>query len=189
MRIFGWMVGAVAVTAATLVLTGCGKHEKPNFIYMPEMVYSPSFKAQKEGSMRVPPAGTVPRGYTPYPYPDDPELAGKMLKNPLPRSIAVMNRGKALFNTHCIVCHGPFGEGDGAVVPKFPRPPTLQSDKIKNYPDGRLFHIITRGQNLMPSYAAPLHDAEERWSVVHYLRALYRAKHPTESDRKAAKEW
>jgi hypothetical protein len=37
----------------------------------------------------------------------------------------------------------------------------------------------------MPSYAEKL-DVEERWSVVHYIRALYRAKHPTADDLKQA---
>ena len=187
MRVYVWALSFGVLTFG-LVLSGCGKHEKPNFIYMEEMVYSPALKAQEEGAMRLPPEGTVPRGYTPYPYPDDPEAAGRNLKNPLGRSHAVLNKGKELFNIYCIVCHGAYGEGDGSVVPKFPRPPSLQTEKIRDYPDGRIFHIITKGQNLMPAYSQQM-SPEERWSVVHYVRVLYRAKHPTESDKKAVKNW
>lgn len=134
--------------------------------------------------MRTPPAGTVPRGFRPYTYPDL-ETAGRDLKNPRTRTKAVLNQGKVLYNAYCIVCHGKSGEGDGSVVPKYPRPPSLVADKIRDYPDGSIFHVITMGQNLMPSYADRL-DAEERWAVVHYVRALYRAKNPSKDDLKKA---
>ena len=70
------------------------------------------------------------------------------------------------------------GQGDGYIVPKFPRPPTLQSDKVRNWPDGNIYHVITMGQNLMPSYASQILPAD-RWAVIHYVRALQRSQHPT----------
>ena len=157
---------------------------------MPDMAYSPAIKAQKEGpgSMLTPPPGTISRDYRPYAYKDLPEEAGRALRNPLPRTKAVLLKGQMLFNAYCIVCHGKFGEGDGAIVTKFVRPPSLQSEKIRDYPDGRIFHIMTAGQNLMPSYATQI-EAEERWAIVHYVRALYRAKHPTAQDLKTAETW
>ncbi len=167
-----------------LALNAC-KHEKPNFVYMPDMAYTPAIKAQAEGSMRPPVPGTIPRGFTPYPYPDDPEASGKLLINPIRPTKANLLRGQAQFNTYCIVCHGRYGEGDGSVVPKFPRPPSLQSDKVRNWKDGNLFHVVSRGQNLMPSYASQI-SQEDRWKVIHYVRALQRAKHPTPDDLKAA---
>lgn len=177
----------------SLILCGgigfaCGpaKHEKPNFIYMADMVYGPSFKAQEEGSMRMPVKGTVPRDFSPYPYPLDPESAGKDLKNPLQRTAATFARGQHLYQSYCLVCHGPMGEGDGSIVPKFPRPPSLQSEKVMKWPDGRIYHSISMGQNLMPSYASQI-SRIDRWAIIHYLRALQRAKHPTPEDLKVAK--
>ncbi len=41
----------VLASAALLAFGGC-KSSQPKFIYMPDMVYSPAFKAQKPGSMR-----------------------------------------------------------------------------------------------------------------------------------------
>jgi mono/diheme cytochrome c family protein len=169
--------------SAMIALSAC-KHDQPNVIYMPDMVYSPALKAQEPGSMRMPVAGTVPRDYQPYSY-RDVEVAGRELSNPLIRSKTVLARGQAVFNTYCAVCHGPNGEGDGTVVPRFPRPPTLQSDKIRQYPDGSVYHVITMGQNLMPSYASQI-APQDRWAIIHYLRALQRAKHPTPEDLKAA---
>jgi len=175
---------AFVLALTTFFLVSC-KHDSPNFTYMPDMAYSPSIKAQEEGSMRKPPEGTIAQGHKTYPYKGQPELAGRELRNPLKRTKVVLNRGREMFNVYCIVCHGPYGEGDGNVVPKFPRPPTLQSEKIRDYPDGRLFHIMTEGQNLMPSYATQIKPMD-RWAIVHYMRVLYRAKHPSASDLKAA---
>lgn len=169
---------------------GACTHSEPNFIYMPDMVYSPAFKAQKEGSMRTPVKGTVPRGFVPYGYSltaESAEAAGRELKNPLPAKKDVFLRGQAMFNTYCIVCHGPTGMGDGTIVPKFPRPPSLQSDKVRGWTDGRIYHTITLGQNLMPSYASQIASGD-RWAIIHYLRVLHRAQHPTPEDLKMAEQ-
>jgi cytochrome c553 len=168
---------------AALALAGC-KHEKPNFIYMPDMYYSPALKAQEEGAVRMPVKGTVPRGFVKYDFAvDNNEELGRKLVNPLPRTKAVLLKGQKGYNTYCIVCHGTYGEGDGSIVPKYPRPPSLQSEKINQWPDGRIFHVISSGQNIMPSYSTQL-TQEERWAVVHYVRALQRAKNPTSEDIK-----
>lgn len=182
MKQLAWF-GAIAL----IVTTGCSKHEKPNFIYMPDMVYSPAIKAQKEGSMRMPVKGTIPRGFEPYAYANNPDAAGRELKNPLKRTADVLGRGEHIFVTYCATCHGPGGEGDGPVVPKFPRPPTLLSDKVRNWPDGNIYHVISAGQNLMPSYASQVAPAD-RWAAIHYIRALQRSKKPTTEDLKAAEQ-
>ena len=41
-------------------------------------------------------------------------------------------------------------------------------------PDGEIYHIISHGRGRMPNYRAQL-ESEERWAVVHYMRALHRA--------------
>lgn len=179
------LIIATAALTLGLGLTAC-QHEEPNVIYMPDMVYTPALKAQKEGSMRMPVKGTVPRDFEPYHY-TDVETAGKELKNPLRPTKQVLVRGQAVFNTYCIVCHGPNGEGDGSIVPKFPRPPSLQSDKVRGYPDGSIYHVISMGQNLMPSYASQIAPGD-RWATIYYVRALQRAKHPSAEDLKAAEQ-
>lgn len=146
-----------------------------------------SVKAQ-EGLMRVPVAGTVPRGYKPYPYSkEDGDRAGAELKNSMPRTTANFLHGQELYNTYCVVCHGSTGKGDGTIVPKFPRPPSLHSEKVREWSDGRIYHVISTGQNLMPSYA-PKMSADERWAVVHYVRALQRAAQPTKEDIEVLKQ-
>ncbi len=167
------------VTAVTALVWGsaCTQHKDPAVVYAPDMHYSVALKAQEPGAMRLPPQGAIPREFRPYSI-TSLEDAGRVLRNPLPRNKEVFAQGKALFEAYCKVCHGPYGEGDGSVVPKYPRPPSLQSDKIRSYKDGEIFHVITMGQNLMPSYADRL-DENERWAVIHYVRALQLAKNPT----------
>lgn len=178
-------LAALSVLAA-LGSSGC-RHELPNVIYMPDMVYSPAIKAQQAEGVRLPVPGTVSRDFNPYPYAKDAEAAGRELKNPLKAVKSVLNRGQHVYNTYCIVCHGKAGEGDGSIIPKFPRPPSLQSDKVRNYSDGRLYHVMTVGQNLMPSYASQI-SPEDRWATTHYLRVLQRSKHPTPEDLKFAEQ-
>lgn len=162
-----------------LFFIGC-RHESPNFIYMPDMVYSPAIKAQqKESALRLPVSGTVPQDFYAYPYRD--QSLSRALKNPLRPTSSVLTRGKSVYQVYCMVCHGPLGEGDGSVVPKFPRPPSLQSEKVRKWEDGMIYHEITMGMGLMPSYASQIVPAD-RWAVVHYVRVLQRSLHPTSED-------
>jgi mono/diheme cytochrome c family protein len=174
----------MVIGASVLGLSACGKTSKPKFIYMPDMYYTPGIKAQSEG-VKPPVKGTFPRDFKGLPETMSLEDAGKTLKNPLQRTDLVLARGKNRFETYCLVCHGPSGLGDGTIVPKFPRPPSLQSDKIRNYADGNIYHVITRGQNLMPAYAAQI-SQEDRWAIIHYIRALQKAQKPSAADLKAA---
>ena len=136
----------------------------------------------KDGiGMRPPVPGTVARGFLPYPYKARPEEAGKYLANPLPVTKKVLDLGQQKYNTFCSPCHGNFGRGDSRLNGQFPNPPTLHSDKVREWPDGNMYHVITEGQNVMPSYAAQL-GRDERWAVVHYIRVLQRAQHAKESD-------
>lgn len=179
-----WMRGAGGILLLMfffLISCGRGTHTKPTLEYMPDMANSPAVKAQEE-PMRLPVAGTRPLGYEPYPYAvDQGDLAGATLKNPLPLDKATLALGQKTFNTFCIVCHGPTAKGNGLIVPKFPMPPSLHSEKVTNWTDGRIYHVITMGQNLMPSYASQI-KREERWAVIYYLRALQRASNPTPED-------
>ena len=131
--------------------------------------------------MRTPVEGTVARGFVPYPYAGKPEEAGKYLVNSLLPTADVLARGKQKFLTYCSPCHGNFGQGDSRLRGQFPNPPTLHSDKIRNWPDGSIYHVITEGQNVMPSYASQI-AREDRWAIVEYLRVLQRAQNAREAD-------
>ncbi|MGA9117134.1 MAG: quinol:electron acceptor oxidoreductase subunit ActD [Bacteroidota bacterium] len=141
-----------------------------------------SFFADGRG-LRLAVPGTVPRGFLPYPLTDSSaEAAGRVLINPLAPSEDVLARGRDRYRTFCSPCHGNFGGGDSRLRGQFPNPPTLHSDKVKAWPDGALYHVMTRGQNIMPSYAAQI-SRDDRWAVALYVRALLRAQSPREGDR------
>lgn len=187
-------VAACALLLALLAGAGCvHKKHLPAIEYMPNMAYGPRVPAQHEDptnagvtAMLLPVPDTVPRDYTPYRFAQaDTTDAMRELSNPLPRTAAVLYRGQRVFMTYCVVCHGPKGDGQGYIVPKFPMPPSLLSDKVSNWPDARIYHIITRGQNLMPSYASQILP-EDRWAAIDYVRALQRAARPTPVDLSGA---
>jgi mono/diheme cytochrome c family protein len=175
----------LAVLAGCMFLVGCnGGKNQPNIEIIQNMMDQVSIKSQdwdpRDGDkvqMRMPPDGTLPRDFERYKYPNDPEAAEKNLVNPYANdtSAEVMERGKKYFNTYCSVCHGFDGKGDGTVSEKMPvKPPPLISDKVKNYKDGRIFHIMTMGQGVMGSYASQITDPNNRWAVVKYVRSLQR---------------
>lgn len=131
--------------------------------------------------MRPPVEGTVSRGMMPYKYKGKPEEAGLNLANPLTPNKENFALGENKYNIYCSPCHGYYGEGDSRLRGQFPNPPSIHSEKVRNWTDGRIFHVITEGQNVMPSYTSQL-SREERWAVVLYIRALQRSLNAKESD-------
>jgi mono/diheme cytochrome c family protein len=191
MKSVAWTFSLLLIVAA---LSGCKTKSHPVLEYMPDMYRQLSVRAQEADphapngiGMRQPVAGTVPRGYVPYPYDLADTTQANLLANPLNPTMDVLAAGRKYFNSYCIVCHGARGDGRGFIVPKFTMPPSLLSDKIRAWPDGRIFHTITLGQGLMSSYATQLLP-EQRWAVIHYVRALQRAARPTPEDLVAAKQ-
>lgn len=166
------------------LLVGCdGGPKKPNIEVIQDMMEQPALKAQdfephdrEKSSMRVPPKGTWPKNVKPYLYKGDAVKAGQKLKNPFAgdKSKEFIELGKVHFQNFCVVCHGKAGAGDGPVAAKFVgvKPPSLVTDKIKNFPDGRIFHIITDGQGIMGTYIHQLPKEKDRWAVVNYIRSL-----------------
>jgi len=183
----------LALLAGVALLVSAATYGTMNVaLYMPPfdwMMNQNKFKPQQTTEqypdsrmMRPVVAGTVARGFTPYPYKGMPDSAGKSLVNPLQPTAKVLALGKEKYLTFCSPCHGNFATGDSRLRGQFPNPPTLHSDKVRTWPDGSVYHVITEGQNIMPAYASQI-SREERWAVVHYVRALQRAFNAKESDQ------
>lgn len=132
-------------------------------------------------TMRPPVEGTVARDFVPYEYKGLKDSAVVNLSNPLPFNKEVIAKGKSRYDTYCSPCHGNFGAGDTRLRDQFPKPPTLHSDKVRNWADGNIYHVITNGQNIMPSYAKQI-SREDRWAIVHYIRVLQRSQNAKDSD-------
>ncbi len=179
---------------SALYLGGCAAKSDPRdpgIEYAPQMYHSIPLEPYSQmdyysylpqGKHLVEPvAGTVPRGKAEYVYPfpntnEGYEEAGKKLKNPLPKTPENLAEGKRLYELYCIHCHGEKGNGQGSIVQaeKFPAPPSYYGPQLKDLPEGKMFHSITYGKNLMGSHASQL-SPQERWKVILYVQALREA--------------
>ena len=156
---------------------------------MVNMQDQPRLNAQKPSSffkdghgMQRPVAGTVARGHLPTATGKQEEAAS--LVNPLPRTKEVFEVGRKAYHNRCEVCHGALGNGVGSLTAAYGgKPANLQAQQFRDYPDGKIYWAIVNGKNAMPSHAADLTDVQ-RWSVVHYVRALQRAQNAKDEDLK-----
>jgi mono/diheme cytochrome c family protein len=124
--------------------------------------------------------GTVARGFLPYPYSGQ-KIPVETLANPILPTKQVLKLGQTKYLTFCSPCHGNYADGDSRLRGQFPNPPTLHSTRAREFSDGMIYHIITNGQNVMPSYASQI-TRDERWAIVNYVRILQRAKNAKDSD-------
>ena len=134
--------------------------------------------------MRNPVTGTVSRDNIPYMYKGMPDSLVKFMSNPLPVTQSILEKGKSKFNTYCSPCHGYFAKGDSRLNGQFPSPPSLHTDKVKNWSDGNIFHVVMNGQNVMPSYAKQI-SRDDIWAIIHYIRVLQRSQNATDADMQA----
>lgn len=185
------------VLSLTLVVISCGGKRDTGRTYMPDMAYSRAYEsyAERDSSVfttdindkghkifynNLPPAGTIKRGEL-FPFPVAPAsmnsvdsgalLLSSQVANPLPSMAgAELEEAGRLFNINCAVCHGTKGGSDGPIAPKVGGVKSIIAAS-PGYTDGRIFYVITYGQNNMGSYASQL-SSEQRWRIVQYIRTL-----------------
>jgi mono/diheme cytochrome c family protein len=155
----------------------------PNREFIPEMVrtarynaFSPNGNFPDGKTLQSPMPGTLPRGYRLLHYqagPAEAQRAAEELPNPWASAdAAAVARGAFVFTNFCRACHGASGRGDGPVGQRgFPAPPSLLAEHAVKMKDGQIFHVLTFGQNNMPSYASQL-SPDDRWKVILFLRTL-----------------
>ena len=105
----------------------------------------------------------------PWPVPDK----YKNMKNPVASDAESLKTGKSLWATHCKSCHGTKGLGDG------PKAAQLKTESgnfskadVQAQSDGALFYKTTEGRDDMPGFKKKIPDADERWSIVNFMRTL-----------------
>jgi mono/diheme cytochrome c family protein len=137
--------------------------------------YTPNPNFADGKTMRNPVEGTIPLGFEPYLYEKndtDRVLAGKELVNPFKPTPVNLERGKQVFSVYCMNCHGVKGDGKGFLFTsgRYPFPPkSLLSAKVKNGPEGEIFHVITVGFGVMPQHGSQVRP-EDRWKVAMYVK-------------------
>lgn len=107
------------------------------------------------------------------------------LKNPVEPSAENLAAAERIFlgktrAPNCSLCHGPKGDGKGALSSMYDPPPRnfACAQTVDGIPDGQLFWIIKFGSpgTAMPG-SARLPD-EGIWQLVLYLRSLARGSAP-----------
>lgn len=158
----------------------------PNYEFMPDMAHSARYSSYSRNpnfpdgiTLQSPPAGTISRERQRLHYtsaPADALRAGEELSNPFGAGTEnSLQRGARVFANYCAVCHGSDGLGMGPVAQRgFPPPPSLLLPHALQMKDGQLFHILSYGQNNMPSYASQLSE-QDRWNVITYVRSIQNA--------------
>ncbi len=140
---------AVLVAVLTMWLTACG---------------APA----NEGGPGAADGGVESRHSAPIPSP----YAGKA--NPVPADQASLDRGKALYTTNCVSCHGDTGMGDGPASPALNPPPAPIAQSSRTMKDDYLFWRISEGgvpfNTSMPPWKSL--DEQSRWDLINYIRSL-----------------
>jgi len=121
-------------------------------------------------------------GAVPYYYGDSDAERERAIaeigSNPFPITAKGLAQGKELYNTFCAICHGEKGDGNGWLVDeknldaKYPaQPRNFLDDEWTAKSNGAYYHSIMYGKGVMGSYADKI-SYEERWQVIHWVRAL-----------------
>ena len=173
------LIAAALVSGA--MVSACNRGEnnrKPGRIYMPDMYESRAYEFYSERVASLKPVdGTVKRGeLLPYHLKAADTALANAVKNPLTLTKADLEEGKRLFNIYCAICHGPKLDGNGPLYkdgtgPYVAAPANLASGAKASYSEGRLFHVMTYGYNVMGSYASQL-DREQRWKIAAYIKSM-----------------
>lgn len=165
----------LALPLALVVLAaGCDNLVKV-IPFFSTMTRQPSIETYEQ-QPAAPPAGAVPvDGRRHYPL----LVADTALHNPLTGTPAQVARGKQIYQSFCLPCHGTDGTGSGPVINKDGQNPrripfipavNLATGPATGRSDGYIWGMMANGRGLMPSYDRIPPD--ERWYVVEYVRHL-----------------
>lgn len=93
-------------------------------------------------------------------------------RNPFAGDAAAIARGKQLYQSVCIACHGSSGAGDGPAGLALPVPPgNLTSSEASAQSDGAFHWKIVNGRAPMPGFAGA-YGKDDLWKLVSYIRTL-----------------
>lgn len=111
---------------------------------------------------------------------------------PFPVTKDLLARGQQQYNVWCSVCHGEAGYGQSMVAQRGGIvPANFHQDRLRDAPVGHFFVIISNGvyrgdpdnggYQSMFSYASRI-EAEDRWAIAAYIRALQLSQNATVED-------
>jgi mono/diheme cytochrome c family protein len=180
-------VAGVLALASLLAAAGCARgctSSRPPIHINPSMDNQPKVRPQAASqffydgaAMRAPVPGTVAIGGL---REDSVFFEGRgadggfVATNPVAVDDALLERGRDRYEIYCQPCHDPRGDGRGILFQRANVPTaTFHQDKIREYPDGQVFDVITNGVGLMAGYRWPI-STDDRWAIVAHVRELQR---------------
>ncbi len=186
---------AVLLIVSLIIVIGCQQgavSEKPPIHFNPNMDSQERYDAQAASKFfangmvnRMPVKGTVAQseGYENAEFYFGKTEDGAVVKHaPVSFTANVLKRGQERFDIYCAPCHGRTGNAKGIIVNRgFLPPPDFHTDKVRQFPDGHIFDVISNGFRNMPSYKHQIPVAD-RWAIVGYVRALQRSQNASAQD-------
>ncbi|HEX9638566.1 MAG TPA: cytochrome c [Acidobacteriota bacterium] len=102
-------------------------------------------------------------------------IAGLVLAGAPALAAADLDRGKAIYQDRCEICHGAGGRGDGPTGRVLPTRPSDYTSAAfwRGRKDAELLDIIRQGKGLMPKWEGGLSDAEIR-DVYAYIKSAFK---------------
>ncbi len=178
------------VVSAALV-TSCGDdyQRDPGSAYAPDMWYSRAYDYYNnsdsllrignedgfQGFNKMPAKNSIAREQgLPTHVGELDTTAGYALTNPYQLLAKDLEQGKRLYLIHCGICHGEKLDGQGPLYTSekyIAAPANLIGANYVNFTQGKIYHAIMYGKNMMGSYASQL-DARQRWQVIAYIKSV-----------------
>lgn len=140
--------------------------------------------------------GMAPNGFVPYYYDNTEEERALAMADPKVSRANYMSSitegemadAKELYDIFCGICHGEKGDGNGYLVSednknaKYPAAPSnYLNEEFLAATDGRYYHAIMHGKNVMGAYKDKV-SFKERWMIIHYIRSLQHKASGAEGD-------
>jgi mono/diheme cytochrome c family protein len=165
MRLFKQLVAVFAVLAVLGGALMIFSYDIIKIQWVSFMGIQPSYGAQEQP--RPVPAQSIPVEGAAY-------IPGNGAPtNPIAADETSLARGKQLFQTHCMACHGAEGKGNGTIAAFLTKkkPANLTSPAIQSLSDGTIFMVLSNGFGFMPALNENF-TVRERWDLVNFFRTL-----------------
>ena len=136
-------------------------------------------------SARPIPPGTIARGHLNDNDSFHTGAENGTFLNAIPMAITkpMIERGQQRYNIYCSPCHGELGDGNGMIAKRgFKIPANFHNDRLRQAPPGYIFQVISNGYGAMPDYSSQIHNVQDRWAIVAYIRALQLSRNANVAD-------
>lgn len=96
----------------------------------------------------------------------------KSIVNPIGDMAAEAAKGKKVYRSTCLICHGPRGEGNGPGGAALnPKPANFTTKEFQSQTDGEIFWKLSNGRGAMVAFKESIPE-DKRWQLVAFIRSF-----------------